>query len=106
LRFRVDRVPLKGIRSRADLVFGPTRIAVYVNGCFWHACPEHGELPKSNAGFWEEKLKRNRERDAAIDRLLEGEGWAVVRIWEHEDSLEAADRIEHLFRKRRAQLGK
>ena len=101
LRFRVDRPPVSGVRSRADLVFGPARVAVYVDGCFWHGCPEHGTMPKSNESFWTQKLGRNRERDREISGLLEGQGWAVLRIWEHEEVGEAADRVEQLVRRRR-----
>jgi DNA mismatch endonuclease (patch repair protein) len=100
LRFRVDRVPIRGMRTRADLVFGPSRVAVYVDGCFWHSCPEHATKPKANAEFWERKLRRNRERDAATDELLRESGWAVVRVWEHEEPIEAADRVESLVRSR------
>lgn len=96
-RFRVDRAPLRGLRSRADVVFGPARVAVYVDGCFWHSCPEHGTKPKANADWWEQKLKRNRERDAKTDRVLRENGWKVVRIWEHEDPVVAADRVEKLL---------
>lgn len=101
LRFRVDRTPVPEVRSRADIVLRPARVAVYVDGCFWHSCPEHGTSPKANAGFWRTKLARNRERDAETDRLLEEHGWAVVRVWEHEDPRKAADRIERLVRSRR-----
>lgn len=99
-RFRVDRPPVPGLRSRADIVFGPARVAVYVDGCFWHSCPEHGTKPKANAEWWERKLKRNQERDEETDRILREHGWAVVRIWEHEDPIAAADRIEEVLRKR------
>jgi len=97
-RFRVDKAPVRGLRSRADIVFGPRKLAVYVDGCFWHCCPEHGSMPKANADFWEEKLARNRERDRQTDRRLRDEGWQVIRIWEHEDAVEAADRVEALLR--------
>lgn len=100
LRFRVDKAPVQGLRSRADVVFGPQRVAVYVDGCFWHCCPEHGSMPKANADFWEQKLARNRERDRETDRSLRGEGWEVVRVWEHEDAITAADRVEALLRAR------
>ena len=102
LRFRVDRAPVKGLRSRADLVFGPARVAVYVDGCFWHSCPEHATKPKANAEWWEQKLKRNRERDAETDRVLREHGWEVVRIWEHEDPVEAADRVQSAVESRRS----
>jgi DNA mismatch endonuclease, patch repair protein len=100
LRFRVDRAPVPGVRSRADVVLGPARVAVYVDGCFWHLCPEHGTRPKANADFWDRKLKRNSERDAETNRRLQEHGWAVLRIWEHEDPVEAADRVEKLVRSR------
>jgi len=100
LRFRVDRAPVRGVRSRADIVFGPARVAVYVDGCFWHSCPEHATKPQANAEFWERKLTRNRERDAETNRRLQEHGWAVVRIWEHQDPTEAADRVESLVRSR------
>jgi DNA mismatch endonuclease, patch repair protein len=106
LRFRVDRAPLPGLRSRADIVFGPARVAVYVDGCFWHSCPEHGTMPKANAEWWERKLKRNQERDIETDRALREHGWEVVRIWEHEDPVEAAAGIEAKVRERlRARAG-
>ncbi len=98
LRYRVDRRPMKGVPSRADLVFGPAKVAVYVDGCFWHSCPEHGTMPHSNEAFWQEKLARNRERDAAVNELLAAAGWTVVRIWEHEDIAAAADRVEAAVR--------
>jgi DNA mismatch endonuclease, patch repair protein len=98
LRYRVDRRPLKGVPSRADLVFGPARVAVYVDGCFWHSCPEHGTMPRSNNEFWEEKLARNRERDAETNAALREAGWSVIRVWEHEDPLAAADRVEAAVR--------
>jgi DNA mismatch endonuclease (patch repair protein) len=101
-RFRIDRAPVPEVRSRADLVFGPARVAVYVDGCFWHSCPEHGTRPKANAEFWDHKLERNRERDAETNRLLAERGWAVVRVWEHEDAAEAAAHIAQLVRSRLA----
>jgi DNA mismatch endonuclease (patch repair protein) len=101
LRFRVHRAPVKGIRSRADLVFGPAKTAIYVDGCFWHSCPMHGTVPKSNGAFWSQKLARNRERDREIDRALREQGWAVRRVWEHEDPAFAAKQIERLVRSRR-----
>jgi DNA mismatch endonuclease (patch repair protein) len=98
LRYRVDRRPLKGVPSRADLVFGPAKVAVYVDGCFWHSCPEHGTMPRSNEAFWQDKLARNRERDATVNELLAAAGWTVVRVWEHEEIAAAADRVESAVR--------
>jgi DNA mismatch endonuclease (patch repair protein) len=98
LRYRIDRRPLEGVPSRADLVFGPARVAVYVDGCFWHSCPEHGTMPRSNEAFWQDKLTRNRERDATVNELLAAQGWTVVRVWEHEEIVAAADRVETAVR--------
>src|SRR5207253_3299986 len=102
---RVDRSPLPGLRSRADIVFGPARVAVYVDGCFWHSCPDHGTRPKANAEWWNRKLNRNQERDAETDRILQENGWEVVRIWEHEDPVAAAERVEELVRMRQGAGG-
>lgn len=98
LRFRVDRRPVPGVRTRADLVFPREKVAVYVDGCFWHGCPDHGTMPKANADFWGPKLARNKERDREIDEALTDEGWTVIRAWEHEDPVSAADRVEHVVR--------
>jgi DNA mismatch endonuclease (patch repair protein) len=102
LRFRVHQAPSKSVRSRADIVFGPSRVAVYVDGCFWHSCPEHATTPKKNAEFWRAKLKRNRERDAETDCRLREEGWEVIRIWEHENPAEAAERVFAIVDERRS----
>lgn len=102
LRYRVDRPPLPGLRRRADLVFGPARVAVYVDGCFWHGCPEHGTRPASNADWWQRKLAANRTRDHDTDARLASAGWQVVRVWEHEDATEVAGRIAEIVSGRRA----
>ncbi len=70
--------------GRPDFAFPARRVAVFVYGCFWHGCPRHGTLPKSNARFWREKIARNRERDREVNRELRRRGWRVLRIWEHE----------------------
>ncbi|MEQ9501589.1 MAG: DNA mismatch endonuclease Vsr [Deltaproteobacteria bacterium] len=93
LRYRVDRRVLDGLRRRADIVFGPRRVAVFVDGCFWHGCPLHATWPKANATFWKEKINTNRTRDRDTDRRLVDAGWMVVRVWEHVDPDYAADRI-------------
>jgi DNA mismatch endonuclease (patch repair protein) len=87
LRFRKDYlVRLPGMRAtRIDIAFPRRRVAVFVDGCFWHGCPEHGRVPSTNAQYWPGKLARTRERDLAQTRALEGEGWTVVRCWEHEE---------------------
>lgn len=102
LRFRVDRAVLANKRRRADIVFGPARVVVMVDGCFWHGCPEHGALPKRNAEFWREKLRRNKERDRETDAALIAAGWTVVRVWEHEDPAAAAAEIARVVDRRRA----
>ena len=73
--------PLPG---KPDFVFRSQRLAVFVDGCFWHGCPKHGHNPKSNRAYWLPKLRRNRERDAAISRQLSVAGWTVIRLWEHQ----------------------
>ncbi|RDI48561.1 very short patch repair endonuclease [Nocardia mexicana] len=93
-RFFVDRAPLQGLRRRADLVFPRRKVAVYVDGCFWHCCPEHATYPKNNAEWWAEKLAGNVKRDRDTDTRLTGSGWLVVRVWEHEDAVAAADRVQ------------
>jgi len=101
LRYRVHRRPVKGVRREADLVFGPARVAVFVDGCFWHGCPEHATWPKNNADFWREKIETNRRRDADTDARLDEAGWLALRIWEHETAETAADRVVAAVRARR-----
>lgn len=93
-RYRKDFViKLCGRNCRPDIVFTKIRLAVFVDGCFWHCCPEHGHIPKSNVHYWGPKLRANRERDIADTALLEGDGWAVLRLWEHMGPSEAAAAI-------------
>lgn len=101
LRYRVERPVLPGMRRRADVVFGPAKVAVFVDGCFWHICPQHATAPKANADWWREKLERNRERDRDTDRQLLEQGWLPVRVWEHEKMDEAAVRIAEIVLGRR-----
>ncbi|MFD3747169.1 very short patch repair endonuclease [Nocardia sp. NPDC058633] len=96
LRYFVDRAPIKGQRRRADVVFPRLRIAVYVDGCFWHRCPEHATDPKNNAQWWADKLAGNVARDRATDAALTAAGWQVVRVWEHENPHAAAEQITSL----------
>ncbi|MBF6178935.1 very short patch repair endonuclease [Nocardia otitidiscaviarum] len=92
-RFFVDRAPVRGLRRRADIVFPRRRVAVYVDGCFWHSCPEHATFPKNNAEWWAEKLAGNVARDRDTDARLREAGWTVVRVWEHERAESAADLV-------------
>lgn len=100
LRYRVDVRPLVQLNRRADLVFSRARVAVFVDGCYWHGCPEHGTVAKSNASYWSTKIARNRERDRDTDLQLGAAGWHVVRIWEHQDPVCAADNIAKVVRTR------
>lgn len=93
LRYRVDRKPLEELRCKADIVFRRQKVAVFVDGCFWHGCPEHGTSPKTNASYWIAKIARNIERDRLNDTALSEAGWTVVRVWEHELPADAAERI-------------
>ncbi|MBD3941204.1 very short patch repair endonuclease [Microbacterium sp. NEAU-LLC] len=84
LRYRVDFAPAPGVRTRADIVFTRRRVAVYLDGCFWHGCPVHGTSPTAHADYWLQKLERNRARDEAVTGALEDAGWTVLRFWEDE----------------------
>lgn len=101
LRYRIAVRPLPEIRRTADLVFRPAKVAVFVDGCFWHRCPLHATDPKTNSDYWKPKLERNVERDRETDLLLGQAGWLSVRIWEHEDPTDAAGRITTIVRMRR-----
>lgn len=80
LRYRVkNRLP-----GHPDIVFNGARVAIFVDGCFWHGCPDHGTWPKTNQVFWKAKINRNMERDKEVDKKLRKEGWSVLRFWEHE----------------------
>jgi DNA mismatch endonuclease (patch repair protein) len=100
LRYRVQvKVPGNNRRT-IDIAFTRVRLAVYVDGCFWHGCPEHVHRPKTNSDWWAWKMVRNRERDRDTDRLLSDAGWQVVRVWEHETPQAAADVVESAWRDR------
>ncbi|MDI5979389.1 very short patch repair endonuclease [Amycolatopsis magusensis] len=100
-RYRVHRRPVRGVRREADIVFGPARVAVFVDGCFWHGCPEHGTWPRNNADFWQRKIETNRRRDKDTDERLAEEGWLSLRVWEHEKVDSAAARIIETVMSRR-----
>jgi DNA mismatch endonuclease, patch repair protein len=100
LRYRVSAKPLAGLRRTADLVFPRAKVAVFLDGCFWHGCPEHHTVARANAAFWVEKVEGNRSRDRDTDGRLAQAGWVSVRIWEHEDPLAAAQRVEQVVRGR------
>lgn len=95
LRFRKDYpVSAAGVRVRADIAFPRSRVAVFVDGCFWHGCPEHGCTPRANHAYWAPKLQRNADRDRLVNERLAAGGWRVVRIWEHTPLAEAARAVQ------------
>ncbi len=99
LRFRKDlplRVPGRVVRP--DVAFTRARLAVFVDGCFWHACPIHGNQPRANTDYWRPKLARNVARDRAVDSALQAAGWRVLRAWEHEPPASVAERVEAALR--------
>jgi len=101
LRYRVDRRPEPDINRRADIVFGPARVAVFIHGCFWHGCRWHYTPPRTNDGYWSAKVTGNKARDIQTRRWLRARGWQVITIWEHENVAAAAARVESEVRARR-----
>ncbi|MFB9239645.1 very short patch repair endonuclease [Plantactinospora siamensis] len=97
LRFRVDH---PGLPGRPDIAFTRAMVAVFVDGCFWHRCPEHGTMPRNNREWWQAKLDRNVVRDRAKDAALAELGWLAVHVWEHEPVIDAAERVESVWRER------
>lgn len=93
LRYRVDYKPIPSMRRRADVVFTRWRVAVFVDGCFWHGCPQHGTWPKANADWWRDKIRANQSRDGDTVTQLEAANWRAVRIWQHEAPDAAAERV-------------
>ncbi|MFI5529141.1 very short patch repair endonuclease [Kitasatospora sp. NPDC051853] len=102
LRYRVCARPLPDLRRTADIVFRPVKIAVFVDGCYWHGCPEHYVPPKTNPGYWSDKVARNIARDRDTDSRLAEAGWTVLRFWEHEPAAECAVLIADAIALRRA----
>jgi len=101
LRFFVDRpVRLADRVVRPDIVFPRARVAVFIDGCFWHACPQHGTRPRRNAGYWDPKLRRNVQRDREVDAALAAAGWLPVRHWEHESPDAVAADVEAIVSRR------
>lgn len=99
LRYRVDYEVLRKPRRVADVAFPGRKIAVFVDGCFWHGCPEHATWPKQNAEFWREKIEANRWRDADTNDRLRSLGWTVLRFWSHESPAEAAKAVARVVAK-------
>jgi DNA mismatch endonuclease (patch repair protein) len=98
-RFFADRRIQAGGRTvRPDIVFPRRKVAVFIDGCFWHGCPEHGRIPRVNSEYWSWKLEQNLERDARVTAALRTEGWHVIRIWEHTPPRQAAAEIVRILR--------
>jgi DNA mismatch endonuclease (patch repair protein) len=94
--------PERDLRRTADVLFSRGKVAVFIDGCFWHGCPEHFVVPATNNSFWAAKIERNRERDDETTARLELRGWLVLRFWEHESPVSVAERIARLVGERRA----
>ncbi len=93
LRYRVAARPIQDLPRTADMVFRPAKVAVFIDGCFWHGCPEHYTEPRTNADYWSAKIARNQGRDADTDQRLRDAGWTVLRYWEHEPVQEVVEDI-------------
>ncbi|MFF3257081.1 very short patch repair endonuclease [Actinacidiphila glaucinigra] len=100
LRYRVGVRPVPDLRRTADVVFTKARVAVFVDGCYWHGCPEHHRPAKKSAGFWQNKIDGNKARDADTNEALRNAGWLVIRVWEHEDPEKAAQEVVKAVRSR------
>jgi DNA mismatch endonuclease (patch repair protein) len=102
MRYRVDISPEQTLRRRADIVFPKQRLAIFIDGCFWHGCPAHGRREwQHNPEYWPDKIERNRARDNDTTQRLEEAGWTVLRYWEHQPATEVAADIEAQVRTRR-----
>lgn len=105
LRYRTHVSPIPGLRCTVDVAFPRDRVAVFIDGCYWHSCPIHGSVPQSNRAWWTAKLNATRERDLTNSMALEEAGWIVVRVWEHEDVTDVLSQVQAALRKARA-MGK
>jgi DNA mismatch endonuclease (patch repair protein) len=101
LRYAIDVRPELDLNRRADLVFRSAKVAVFVNGCFWHGCPKHYSPPKSNKRYWSEKVRRNRERDVETRSLLRRRGWRVLVFWEHQSAQSCSEKVVSVVSERR-----
>ncbi|MFC7636385.1 DNA mismatch endonuclease Vsr [Streptomyces thermogriseus] len=103
LRYRVN-VPVPGMPRRTiDIAFGKYKVAIFMDGCFWHGCPEHATHPKANSEWWRRKLDRNMSRDIETTGHLTEAGWTVLRFWEHEDPLKVALRVQEVVASKQAE---
>ncbi|MED5812899.1 very short patch repair endonuclease [Mycolicibacterium sp. 050232] len=106
LRYRVDVAPEPTLRCKADIVWRALHLAIFIDGCFWHGCPDHGTRPKANEAWWGRKLDGNIERDRRTDAELTARGWTVLRFWEHEPPSDVADTICAKLAHLRSELGR
>lgn len=104
LRYRVAAKPIPDLRRTADMVFRPTKVAVFIDGCYWHGCPDHYVPPKTNSGYWSGKVAGNMARDNDTNQRLREAGWQVLRFWEHEPSDTCALSIVDAVRQRQREL--
>lgn len=104
LRYRVAAKPLPDLRRTADIIFRPAKVAVFIDGCYWHGCPEHYVAPKTNPAYWSGKVAGNVARDRDTDRQLTEAGWKVLRFWEHESPEECARAVRRVVLERRQRL--
>jgi DNA mismatch endonuclease (patch repair protein) len=98
LRYRVSMRPVRTIRRTADIVFTRAKLAVFLDGCFWHGCPDHHTISRTNAEYWAGKVESNMRRDRETNDLLREAGWTVLRIWEHESAEKSAEKIARAYR--------
>ena len=103
LVFETNQRPIPQLRREADVLFRQEKVAIFVDGCFWHGCPTHGTQAKANADFWQSKIERNKARDAETNIILSEDGWLVIRVWEHVDPEEASQRIQEILTNRQKQ---
>jgi DNA mismatch endonuclease (patch repair protein) len=104
MRFRVQITPLEDLRRQADIAFRREKIAIFIDGCFWHGCPIHRTLPKSNTEWWTEKLQANIRRDEDTNLRLREAGWLVLRFWEHEETTQIVQIVQRCLKERRTVL--
>lgn len=104
MRFRVAARPIKGLRRTADIVFRPAKTAVQIDGCYWHGCPDHYKPPRTNPGYWSEKIVRNTTRDRDSDEQWSAAGWIVLHFWEHESPEDVVNAVAAVVASRRASM--
>lgn len=105
LRYLLNRRPVPELRRTADLVFSRVKVAVFIDGCFWHGCPVHYSPPIANASYWSAKVEGNKSRDADTTKRLIAAGWTVLRFWSHQDPTQVADAVQRTILRLRHSRG-